>query len=249
MVSPSRISRRRSYTPSSDVCVHCRVSKQSCEPHKPCRRCVRKGCADTCVSWRETQMASSGEEGAAEAIGVPCSKDGVLVADQSRASKRKPSTPSSDVCVHCRVSKLGCEPDKPCRRCVRKGCADTCVSWRETQMTSGGEKGAAGMSDEGAIAFEAGSMKAGLSSTASSWASEDLRDALGAKAAASAGTAGAKVAVDFEDTSMQWSDDDADDFSRGLKYLKTRPLPEDFVVPDTLTPFAPILGLPSVTWG
>jgi hypothetical protein len=179
-------------------------------------------------------MASSGEQGAAEAIGVPCSKDGVLVADPPRASKRKPITSSSDVCVHCRRSKLGCEPAKPCRRCVRKGCADTCVSWRETQMASGGEQGVAGSLDEGAIiAFEAGSMKAGSSSPAASWESEDLRDALGAKAAASVGPAGAEVALDFKDMSMEWSDDNADDFSWGLKYLKTRPLPEDFVIPDT----------------
>jgi len=296
-------SRRRSNTASSDVCVHCRRSKLGCDANKPCRRCVQRGCADTCVSWREakiSQMASGGEQGAAGsakrkkdfgaqiqvggkrwmgeeqhpvsfkaglssstvtwsaeslqdvfassssvytraighetvtaaigAIGVPCSNDDVLLAGPSRASKRKPATLSSDVCVHCRRNKLGCEPDKPCRRCIRKGCADTCVSWREAQMASGGEQGAAvsARRHEGAIDIEDEDKKAASSPPAASWSSEDLRDASDARAAASAGPARAKVAADVKDPSVECSDDDADHFSWGLRYLKTRPLPEDF---------------------
>jgi len=44
--------------------------------------------------------------------------------------RRPPNTSSNDVCESCRRSKVRCEKDKPCRRCMQAGRADSCVSWR-----------------------------------------------------------------------------------------------------------------------
>ena len=37
----------------------------------------------------------------------------------------------SDACTSCRRSKVKCDEEKPCRRCVKHGRAAACASWRE----------------------------------------------------------------------------------------------------------------------
>ena len=182
---------------------------------------------------------------------APCSKDGALiVAAPSRTSQRRSNTPSSDVCVHCRRSKLGCEPDKPCRRCVQRGCADTCVSWRETQMASGGEQGAAGSArrqkDCEVARVRAGGkrrrrMDEGKEKAMRESKMDDSTDDARSESEASSysspvSPASTLMGAGLDDQNGfverdpdEWSDDE-DDFSRGLKYLKTLPLPEDFRV-------------------
>ena len=55
-----------------------------------------------------------------------------LYAPQAGTGKRRrsPNTSSHHVCDSCRRSKVRCEKDKPCRRCIKAGWGDTCVSWR-----------------------------------------------------------------------------------------------------------------------
>ena len=36
----------------------------------------------------------------------------------------------SDACASCRRSKVKCDEEKPCRRCVKHGRAASCASWR-----------------------------------------------------------------------------------------------------------------------
>ncbi len=50
--------------------------------------------------------------------------------------RRRPNTSCNDVCESCRRSKVRCEKDKPCRRCIQAGRADSCVSWRASTTES-----------------------------------------------------------------------------------------------------------------
>jgi len=50
------------------------------------------------------------------------------------AVKRKRHT-ISDACAVCRRSKVKCDEEKPCQRCVRHGRADACISWRKVAST------------------------------------------------------------------------------------------------------------------
>ena len=45
------------------------------------------------------------------------------------SGKRKPQN-ISDACASCRRSKVKCDEEKPCRRCVKHGRAASCASWR-----------------------------------------------------------------------------------------------------------------------
>ena len=48
--------------------------------------------------------------------------------------KRKRQT-ISDACAVCRRSKVKCDEEKPCQRCVKHGRADACISWRKVAST------------------------------------------------------------------------------------------------------------------
>ena len=45
-------------------------------------------------------------------------------------SKKKRTRSTTDVCAACRLSKVRCEEERPCTRCVKHNWQDSCVSWR-----------------------------------------------------------------------------------------------------------------------
>ena len=51
---------------------------------------------------------------------------------ESQPMKRKRNSVS---CISCRNSKLRCDEDRPCARCVRQGLGDNCTSWRSLRKT------------------------------------------------------------------------------------------------------------------
>jgi len=50
----------------------------------------------------------------------------------------------SDACTACRRSKVKCEEEKPCARCISHGWRDSCVSWRKVKASRTQEPGADG---------------------------------------------------------------------------------------------------------
>jgi hypothetical protein len=48
----------------------------------------------------------------------------------------------SDACSACRRSKVKCEEEKPCARCISHGSRDSCVSWRKVKASRSQEPGA-----------------------------------------------------------------------------------------------------------
>ena len=50
----------------------------------------------------------------------------------------------SDACTACRRSKVKCEDEKPCARCISHGWRDSCVSWRKVKASRTQEPGADG---------------------------------------------------------------------------------------------------------
>ena len=48
----------------------------------------------------------------------------------------------SDACAACRRSKVKCDEDKPCRRCLRDGRRVECVSWRDSALQPGANEDA-----------------------------------------------------------------------------------------------------------
>ena len=51
-------------------------------------------------------------------------------------AKRKRQN-TSNACAACRRSKVKCDEDKPCRRCLRDGRHIECVSWRDSALRAG----------------------------------------------------------------------------------------------------------------
>ena len=48
----------------------------------------------------------------------------------------------SDACTACRRSKVKCEEEKPCARCISHGWRDSCVSWHKVKASRSQEPGA-----------------------------------------------------------------------------------------------------------
>ena len=149
------------------------------------------------------------------------------------ALKHRPVTPSWDVCVHCRRSKLGCDTQKPCRRCIRRGRESTCVSWRDASEAAGGHGRGRPARRRDLGEPEAGRKRRKSREQGSASAAPPSALTLLQAAAMDSDDTDVMVscgAVDDGDGSTGWSEDE-DDFSQGLKYLEALPMPDDFVFP------------------
>ena len=176
--------------------------------------------------------------------------------------RRSPNTQSTNVCFSCRKSKLRCDGEKPCRRCVKRGCPASCVPWREMtaaerEARSEGQDGAEKRPIASEPADADATRKRPRTGEVSNYEVSRNETRLGAEPAPSWVPAALPVGRDFEDelladslydassysdmstdiddsascASFKWSDDDADDFSRDLRYLRTMPLPDDLHIP------------------
>jgi hypothetical protein len=103
---------------SSYACAACRRAKSKCSEEKPCRRCIRANRAASCAEW--------GREAGSRAW-----PSDLVLLDPATAGKRRRIT-ISESCASCRRSKVRCDEQKPCTRCVKQGQAETCVSWRRS---------------------------------------------------------------------------------------------------------------------
>ena len=175
----------------------------------------------------------------------------------ARQLKRRRHTPSSAVCVHCRKNKLGCDKTKPCRRCVLQNRAKSCVSWREVKaartdevdepraepsavphvsaadqdqascamsITGSGSRSAAGHClPWGAARPDSGNGNVGELVAAASTGLQTLHRM-------SFMTYCPSVQGQESDTTLEWSDDEDDDFGQNLRFLKALPLPASFSI-------------------
>ena len=92
---------------------------------------------------------------------------------ESKPTKRKRNSVS---CISCRKSKLRCDTDRPCARCVRQGLGDNCSSWRSLRKTKhsvlrGAAETSDASSDDEWRRLRWSPKSEGSSATTSSWSS------------------------------------------------------------------------------
>ena len=113
----------------SDACAACRRSKVKCDDTKPCSRCIKHDWQDKCVTWRHLPPVMSHAETAAAVEGEPSPEPGSPIGASS-AQKRRRTISTSTACNACRISKVKCDEQKPCKRCIKTSRQTECVGWR-----------------------------------------------------------------------------------------------------------------------
>lgn len=91
------------------ACDLCHSSKLKCDENRPCGRCISKGVPNQC------------RDRVAPIVGVK--------------RKRRRAEPVLKACLSCVVSKVACDPQRPCSRCIRLNLENICLD-RAPQVVS-----------------------------------------------------------------------------------------------------------------
>ena len=225
--------KRRRYTPSSTVCVHCRQNKLGCDKSKPCRRCVRLGRADTCVSWRQEKIAKDAcrDKQPAELCRPAATRplgprgDGL---DASALTSLEGLCSVGSVAGEARPSEaalfVGTDVGPPI------GAAASMPGLQEPYGLLPANIGRWNCATFPQIMMTSGSLGAG-GHVASRIYSTYGPNSRGCASEMTPGSDSVFAPTHvFGQTWDALGDNEADDYSRDLNYLKSRPLPEDLII-------------------
>ena len=147
--------RRQTALKHPKACQLCKKGKFKCDGQRPCARCVQRGTGDDCAAQKFSQgLGGLGHAAALEAAFPPAqalyqlagafsSPSGVNLSFQppplhasvglpqnARVAEKKPRTNpvkvQMRVCIQCSRSKVRCDGDRPCRKCLLRGQGDAC---------------------------------------------------------------------------------------------------------------------------
>ena len=143
------------------ACVPCSKSKLKCDGERPCARCVQRGSADHCT----TRSSGAGEEEEKRVSGYSHTLQGLPYLDMRAAGDdkqppgelptsdrwwtvkipRKRALRHSQACMQCSRSKVRCDGERPCAKCLVRGMASSCSDQKgsEADDTCGASAGAA----------------------------------------------------------------------------------------------------------
>jgi len=148
---------------SLQACQLCRTAKVKCDGQRPCARCVQRGtgndCRDECT-WEDfSQDPGRLLHVAAAAAAFPPAQayyelggaPGLYNAPtnlsfqppplhasmglptNAREVQKKPRTGVVRACIQCSRSKVRCDGDRPCRKCLLRGQGDACSDRQQNQ--------------------------------------------------------------------------------------------------------------------
>ena len=130
-------------------------------------------------------------------------------------NKRKRRMTVSDACTSCRRSKVKCEEQRPSLRCIKHDWQDSCVSWSVVKAArtqdSGDQSDETPPSDPVATADKA----------------KPCRHKAKPCDASRENTKQMLSCTTLIEASTDWSNDEDDDFSKVLEFLKAYPVPRD----------------------
>ena len=79
------------------------------------------------MAWVSASVASEqSSQAASDSVGAKLDR-----ACPEPRRKKSRTRPTVDVCEGCRQSKVRCDEERPCSRCVKKNLQSSCVSWRK----------------------------------------------------------------------------------------------------------------------
>ena len=117
------------------ACVQCWQSKMKCDGQQPCGRCQMRGISEQCA--RQQRKAGTGVV------------DG-LSSDAAPPRAKRKIIKHGLACMQCRRSKVKCDGDRPCAKCMLRGLSETCSSSREEPADSAVAQQSAGHDGAGA---------------------------------------------------------------------------------------------------
>jgi len=128
--------RKRHRITTKRACDACRRSKVKCEDVRPCTRCVRNGHGDLCTGSTADAEASTEREDSATLEAKRnsvSSNDSFLPVDGydsqlPEAKLKRCRVAKKMACDTCRRSKVRCDTERPCSRCVGLAQESTCMS-------------------------------------------------------------------------------------------------------------------------
>ncbi|EKX47226.1 hypothetical protein GUITHDRAFT_162811 [Guillardia theta CCMP2712] len=129
--------RKRHRITTKRACDSCRRSKVKCEDMRPCTRCVRNGQGDLCSgSATDAEIAHDKEESSimeAKRNNSVSSTDSLLPMDGfdsqlTEIKAKRCRVAKKMACDTCRRSKVRCDTERPCSRCVGLGQESMCMS-------------------------------------------------------------------------------------------------------------------------
>eukprot|EP00960_Hanusia_phi_P065712 766193-Hanusia_phi.AAC.1 len=109
LLSPPRRSR------ALVACLRCKLNKVRCDENRPCTRCLRQGCSQTCLAYSMRPTVAM----------IPA----ILSQDPSRDRPQGWSGSGKKrwSCEGCRQKKVRCSTDRPCSKCggsLAQACRD-----------------------------------------------------------------------------------------------------------------------------
>mmetsp|Transcript_6606 Transcript_6606/g.15110 ORF Transcript_6606/g.15110 Transcript_6606/m.15110 type:complete len:534 (-) Transcript_6606:147-1748(-) len=95
------------------ACLSCKKSKVKCDGERPCRSCILKGKCDLCVDQDMTNAESD------------------MKRPKNPNMYTRKALKRDQACMRCNKSKVKCDGNRPCSRCVARGCQHDCLNISE----------------------------------------------------------------------------------------------------------------------
>lgn len=157
-------------------------------------------------------------------------------------NKRKRRTTVSDACTSCRRSKVKCDEERPCLRCIKHDWQDSCVSWSEVKAARAQDSGDKNVqqpsfdpvatadkakpdaSRENAKQMPSAQHDPGRERNQTDLYVDLLQDARQEYERQEFDSASCTT---LSEAATDWSHDEDDDFFKAMEFLKAFPVPRD----------------------